>query len=90
MQHAGRYTPIKHLGQATPAVTGYSNEVRTLTFGGVYDLFHDRAMDDAGPGLDTFLAELSFVDQPDKIPLASPVARVLVDAALSEPPQAPQ
>jgi hypothetical protein len=59
VQYAGRHTPIKHLGQAAPAVTGNSNEVRTFAVGSVYDLFHDRAIGNVRPGLDTFFAELS-------------------------------
>ncbi len=59
MQHASRHAPIEHPGQAAPAVTGYSNEVRTPTFGGAYDLFHDRAVGNPGPSLNAFLAELS-------------------------------
>jgi hypothetical protein len=58
VQYAGRYTPIEHLGQAAPAVTGNSNEVRAFPVGSAYDLLHDGATGNMRPGLDTLFAEL--------------------------------
>ena len=40
-------------------MTGHCNQVRTFSFGNVYDCFHDRAMNDTRLGLNPFLAELA-------------------------------